>query len=149
VEAWLSQNDVPFTMRDVMRDPITEDEFARLIHDPQGRIVAPFTSVGDAVVLGFDPVRLHEYLDEDPNLPVVAHVRADDPSSDRLFEHLKSKGIAHRLRDVDAEPLSDKELWEMLTIPGRNIRTPYLQVDGQLVLGYDVPKLQRLLGLGA
>jgi hypothetical protein len=134
-------------MRDVMQEPLDESEFASLIRDQEGHVTVPFTEVGKAVVLGFDPIRLQEYLDEDPNARVVANVRVGDPSSDLLLEHLRKKGIAHQVRQVDEDPRAIGELWDLLTIPGRNIRTPYVQVDGQLVLGYDIPKLQRLLEL--
>src|SRR5437867_7247808 len=99
-------------MRDVMQEPVTEDELARLIRDREGHIAVPFTKVGKAVVLGFDPIRLGEYLDEDPRAPVVAHVRPGDPDSAHLLEHLRATGVAHAVRNVDAEPLSDQELWD-------------------------------------
>ena len=94
-------------MRDVVQEPVTEDELARLTRDREGHIAVPFTKVGKAVVLGFDPIRLGEYLDEDPSAPIVAHVRPGDPDSEHLLEHLRAKGVAHTVRNVDAEPLSD------------------------------------------
>src|SRR5437773_5926087 len=132
-------------MRNVVQDPITEEELAGLIHDKAGRIRVPFTTVGKATVLGFDPVRLGEYLAEDPSSAVVAHIRPGEESSEQLLAHLREKGIAHSVRNVDEEPLSDQELWGLLTIPGRNLRTPYTVIGDELVLGYDIPKLARLL----
>jgi arsenate reductase-like glutaredoxin family protein len=146
VEAWLSQSGVPFTMRDVVQEPITREEFARLIRDPQGRVRVPFTCVGSATVLGFDPIRLQEYLDAEPGAPVVAHVRNGEVSSEQLLAHLETKAIPYAVREVDADPLSLEELWGLLTIPARGLRTPYTVIGDELVLGYDVPKLQRLLG---
>lgn len=132
-------------MRDVVQEPLTEEEFARIIVDGQGRTRVPFTCVGTGTVLGFDPVRLGEYLQEQPEAPVIAHVRPGDPSSEQLRAHLRDAGIAHAVRNVDADPMSVEELWGLLSIPGRNIRTPYTVVGDELVLGYDVLKLERVL----
>jgi arsenate reductase-like glutaredoxin family protein len=134
-------------MRDVVQQPVTEDEFAELILDSQQRPRVPFTSVGKATVLGFDPVRLREYLQEEPEAPVIAHVRQGEPSSEQLLAHLRTEAIAHAVRDVDTDPLSLEELWQLLVIPGRGLRTPYTVVGDELVLGYDIPKLERVLGL--
>jgi arsenate reductase-like glutaredoxin family protein len=147
VEAWLSQHAVPFTMRDVVQEPITPDELSKLIRDREGRIRVPFSRVGKSGVLGFDPLRLKEYMDEDPSNEVVAYVRKGEPSSEQLLAHLKAQNIAHEVRDVDANPPTDEELWDLLTIPGRNLRTPYTLIQDELVYGYDIPKLARLLGI--
>jgi hypothetical protein len=135
-------------MRDVMQDPLSLEEFARLLTDPQGRTRVPFTRVGGAAVLGFDPIRLQENIDAQPvGAPIVAHVRRGEESSEQLLGHLRSQGIPHAVRLVDEEPLSAEELWGLLTIPGHNIRTPYTLVGDDLVFGYDIPKLRRLLGI--
>lgn len=134
-------------MRDVVQDPITPAELAQLVRDREGRIRVPFSQVGRAGVLGFDPLRLQEYLDEDPDARVVAYVREGDPSSMQLLAHLRAMAIPHEVRDVDANPPSDEELWNLLTIPGRNLRTPYTLIGDELVFGYDIPKLSRLLGI--
>jgi arsenate reductase-like glutaredoxin family protein len=147
VEAWLSQYDVPFTMRDVVQDPITPEELSKLVRDREGRIRVPFSQVGKSGVLGFDPLRLQEYLDEDPTSRVVAYVRKGEPSSEQLLAHLKAKNIKHEVRDVDTNPPTDQELWDLLTIPGRNLRTPYTLIGDELIFGYDIPKLARLLGI--
>ena len=134
-------------MRDVVQDPISEAEFAQLLTDPGGRTRVPFTRVGKAAVLGYDPIRLQEYLAAEPEAPVIAHVRWGEPSSEQLLQYLHDESIPHAARDVDAEPLSSDELWQLLTIPGSNIRTPYTLVGDEVVLGYDIPKLGRLLGM--
>jgi len=147
VEAWLSQNDVPFTMRDVVQDPITPEELAQLVRDHEGRVRVPFSQVGKSGVLGFDPLRLQEYLDEDPASRVVAYVRKGEASSEQLLAHLNAKNIKHEVRDVDTDPPTDQELWDLLTIPGRNLRTPYTLIKDELIYGYDIPKLARLLDI--
>jgi arsenate reductase-like glutaredoxin family protein len=147
VEAWLSHHDVPFTMRDVVQEPITPEELSKLVRDRQGRIRVPFSEVGKSGVLGFDPIRLGEYLAEDPSSRVVVYVRPGEPSSEQLLAHLKAQGIAHEVRNVDTDPPTDEELWNLLTIPGRNLRTPYTLIGDELIFGYDVPKLARLLGI--
>ncbi len=134
-------------MRDVVQDPITPEELAKLVRDREGRIRVPFSQVGKAGVLGFDPLRLSEYLAEDPSSKVVAYVRKGEPSSEQLLAHLKEQGIPHEVRDVDVDPPTDEELWNLLTIPGRNLRTPYTLIGDELIYGYDVPKLARLLGI--
>lgn len=133
-------------MRDVMQDPLTPEEFERLLTDSEGRTRVPFTRVGSAAVLGFDPVRLRENLDAQPaGVPVVVHVRPGDESSEQLLAHLIAEKIPHAVRNVDEDPMSGEELWGLLTIPGHNVRTPYTLVGDQLVFGYDVPRLKRLL----
>jgi hypothetical protein len=134
-------------MRDVVQDPITPEELAKLVRDREGRIRVPFSQVGKSGVLGFDPLRLQEYLDEDPSSQVVAYVRKGEPSSEQLLAHLNAKGIKHEVRDVDVDPPTDQELWDLLTIPGRNLRTPYTLIGDELIFGYDIPKLARLLGI--
>ena len=134
-------------MRDVVQDPLSEEEFAQIIVDREGHPRVPFTLVGKDAVLGFDPIRLREYRDASPEAPVIAHVRDGDISSSHLLDHLRSEGIPHAVRDLDMDPISIEELWRLLTIPGRNIKTPYTVVGDELVLGYDIPKLERVLGL--
>jgi arsenate reductase-like glutaredoxin family protein len=134
-------------MRDVVQQPLTRDDFAQLITDRGGRIRVPFTRVGTAVVLGYDPVRLRENREAQPDASITVHARQGDDSSERLLAHLRAETIPHAVRDVDADPLSVEELWELLTIPGQNVRTPYTIVGDEVVLGYDIPKLQRVLGL--
>lgn len=133
-------------MRDVVQEPVTREEFAQLIHNQEGRVRVPFTCVGSATVLGYDPIRLREYREAEPEAPVVAHVRTGEPSSEQLLAHLRAEGVAYAVRDVDEEPLSLEELWGLLIIPGRGLRTPYTVIGDELVLGYDIPKLERLLG---
>jgi arsenate reductase-like glutaredoxin family protein len=134
-------------MRDVVQEPLSEEEFAKIIVDRDGHPRVPFTMVGKDAVLGFDPIRFREYYDASPNAPVIAHVRKGDASCDQLLAYLRAEGIPHALRDVDEDPLSIEELWRLLTIPGRNVKTPYTVVGDELVLGYDIPKLERVLGL--
>ena len=134
-------------MRDVVQDPLSEEEFAAIIVDRDGHPRVPFTMVGKDAVLGFDPIRFREYYDASPNAPVIAHVRPGDISSDQLLAYLHAEGIDHAIRNVDEDPLSTEELWYLLTIPGRNVKTPYTVVGDELVLGYDIPKLERVLGL--
>lgn len=134
-------------MRDVVQDPLSEEEFAQIIVDREGHPRVPFTLVGKDAVLGFDPIRFKEYRDASPDAPVIAHVRRSDESSDQLLAHLRAEGVPHATRDVDEDPMSVEELWGLLTIPGRNVKTPYTVVGDELVLGYDIPKLERVLGL--
>ena len=131
-----------------MREPLTQAEFARLITEGNGRTRVPFTQVGSAVVLGYDPLRLRENREASPDAPIVAHVRPGDPSSEQLLAHLRAEHIPHAVREVDADPLPTEELWRLLTIPGLNVRTPYTVVGDEVILGYDIPKLQRLLRPG-
>jgi len=134
-------------MRDVVQEPLSEEEFAKIIVDRDGHPRVPFSMVGKDAVLGFDPIRFREYYDASSNAPVIAHVRKGDVSSDQLLTYLRAEGIPHAVRDVDEDPLSIEELWHLLTIPGRNVKTPYTVVGDELVLGYDIPKLERVLGL--
>jgi glutaredoxin len=60
----------------------------------------------------------------------------------RVKEFLRTNGIAFSDRDisVDASALADLERLGVMT-------TPVTVVDGQTVIGYDVPKLKAMLGL--
>jgi hypothetical protein len=62
VEEFLSHRQVPFTTRDVDREPLDPAELWALLNRKQGRLRVPFTSLNDGedVVLGYDPRRLEE-----------------------------------------------------------------------------------------
>lgn len=64
VKAFLTDNGVPFTVRDVDAEPLTPDELWALFNKKADRLRVPFTAVndGDDVVLGYDPLRLEGVL---------------------------------------------------------------------------------------
>lgn len=60
VQGFLSDNDVPFEIRDVDADPLTPMELWDLFNRKADRLRVPFTALNDGedVVLGYDPDRL-------------------------------------------------------------------------------------------
>ena len=60
----------------------------------------------------------------------------------RTKEFLRTNGVTFADRDIttDASALADLEKLGVMT-------TPVTVVDGQTVIGYDVPRLRALLGL--
>jgi arsenate reductase-like glutaredoxin family protein len=158
VEALLSQNGIDYQLHDLAHQPLGPDELWALLHDAQGRQVGPINRIGDGpahpqaglnVVLGYDPIRLQERLDEEPEAArtgVKVYGRPADPSTRRVLEFLQQRAIPARLIDLDQQPLSKQDLVEMLTIPSGGNRAAYTAVDGTVVLGYDIPRLEEVLG---
>ncbi len=60
VKGFLSENGVPFQIRDVDREPLTPRELWELFNRKASRLRVPFTVLnnGEDVVLGYDPLRL-------------------------------------------------------------------------------------------
>jgi arsenate reductase-like glutaredoxin family protein len=151
VEEFLSQKSVPFQLRDVMVDPITPEELWQLMHDANGRQLAPLTRVGRGLVMGYDPVRLGENLAQYPEAAadgVTVYGRSGDSSTQGVLDYLRERAIPATLVDVDREPMSRDELWRLLEIPGQNIRTPFTVIDGTVVLGNDRRRLEEVLASG-
>ena len=74
MEEFLSQNAIPFQLRDQFVDPVTPDEVFSLFHDREGRQIGPLTKVGRYVdpengpglVYGCDLLRLDERFEVRP-----------------------------------------------------------------------------------
>jgi hypothetical protein len=49
------------------------------------------------------------------------------------------------LMDVDEYPMTREELWQLLEIPNANIRTPFTEIDGMVILGNDRRRLEEVL----
>lgn len=64
VKAFLTDNGVPFRVRDVDAEPLDADELWALFTKKADRLRVPFTAIndGDDVVLGYDPLRLEGVL---------------------------------------------------------------------------------------
>ncbi|HEX9821775.1 MAG TPA: glutaredoxin domain-containing protein [Methylomirabilota bacterium] len=60
-----------------------------------------------------------------------------------MKDHLRSAGVAFTVRDV----MADEAAADFLESRGV-YATPVLQVDGQLLVGFQPEKVDRLLGLG-
>ncbi|HLY67788.1 MAG TPA: hypothetical protein VKU60_19775 [Chloroflexota bacterium] len=155
MEALLSHNGIEFELRDLAHHPLSADELWALTHDAQGRQVVPITRIGSApadprtglnVVLGYDPIRLAERLDGDYSQGATVYGRPCDAGTDGVLAYLREHRVASTLVDVDTQALPKDELIAMLTIPPAGNRTPYTLVDGTLVLGYDIPRLEQVFG---
>ncbi len=100
-------------------------------------------------MLGFDPVRLGEYLEASPDTRTAGatvYGRPGDPGSQGVLTWLADHSVPAILVDVDQHPLTHQELWQLLVLPGNaNVRTPYTLVDGAVVLGNDRRRLEELL----
>jgi hypothetical protein len=132
----------------VIAEPITPDELWRLTHDAAGRQLAPLTKMASAVVLGYDPVRLGEYLEQYPEIPTqgaTIYGRPGEASTQAVLDWLAERGVPATLVDVDAQPMSREELWQILEIPNSNVRTPFTEVDGTVILGNDRRRLEEVL----
>ena len=57
MKEYLSQKEVPYTERDVLKDPKAIEELAEL-----GYMTTPVVKIDDEVVVGFNPKRLDELL---------------------------------------------------------------------------------------
>ena len=131
-----------------MVDPLTPEELWQLTHDADGRQLAPLTKVGDGLVMGYDPVRLGENLEEYPEAQVdgvTVYCRPGDSGTQGVLDYLRERSVPATLVDVDREPMSRDELWRLLEIPGHNIRTPFTEVNGTVVLGNDRRRLEEVL----
>ena len=129
-------------------EPITPDELWRLTHDAHGRQLAPLTRLASAVVLGYDPVRLGEYLEQLPQVRTdgaTVHGRPGDASTQGVLDWLAEHGVPATLVDVDEHPMTREELWQLLEIPNANIRTPFTEIDGTVILGNDRWRLEEVL----
>lgn len=63
-----------------------------------------------------------------------------------MEEFLSQKGVKFVERDVIGNPLSTQEIMDLLTTGPGQIRTPIVKVGKDVVLGYTVPKLEKIFG---
>jgi hypothetical protein len=99
-------------------------------------------------VLGYDPVRLGEYLEQSPAARTegaTVHGRSGDPGTRGVLDWLAEHGVPAILVDVDAHPMTRDELWQLLEIPNANVRTPFTEIDGIVILGNDRRRLEEVL----
>lgn len=149
MEEFLSQKGVSFELRDLMVEPLSPDELWRLMHDAAGRQLGPLTRVGKGVVMGYDPIRLDENLADNPDARtsgVTVYGRPGDRGTEGVLTHLRGQNVPATLVDLDQTPFSREALWQFLEIPNANIRTPFTDVDGTVVLGNDRQRLDEVLG---
>lgn len=130
-----------------MVEPLTRDELWRLMHDARGRQLGPLTRIGTGVVMGFDPIRVDENLAQygDGVSAATVYGQPGDRGTEDTLAHLRDRGVRATLRDTGREPLTADELWQLLEMPGKNIRTPFTDVDGIVVIGNDRRRLQEVL----
>jgi glutaredoxin len=60
----------------------------------------------------------------------------------RTQEFLAAKGVTFKNRDITADPKALEELQQL-----GYMTTPVTIIDGEVVIGFDQRKLERLLGL--
>jgi len=141
----------------MIAQPLAPDELAALLTDSNGQQIGPLTKLGGDepdpdfglnVVLGYDPIRLSERLANEPqDVPITVYGHPTEVSTERLMDFLQLRGRAFHLRDIGEEPLPPDDLHRLLSIPKSGNRSPYTDVHGTVVLGYDVPRLSEVLGV--
>jgi arsenate reductase-like glutaredoxin family protein len=158
VEEFLSQNGIPFELRDQFVEPLTPDELFTLFHDRAGRQIGPLTKVGNYIdpqngpglVYGCDLLRLDERFEIRPGARedgAVVYGRPSDRGTQLILEYCRKHRIPAELVDLDARPFSRDELWDFVFMPGSGIiQSPLTVVDGQVVLGYDLEWLKDAMG---
>jgi arsenate reductase-like glutaredoxin family protein len=159
VEEFLSQNSIPYELRDQFVDPVTCDELAALFLDVAGRQLGPLTRLGQEcshaygynVVYGCDLLRIDERVQRDPAAARAAGAtvwgRPGEQSTRLVLDYFSQQAVPTTLVDVLRQPLAPGELWDLLYIPQQGIiRSPFTVVDGQVVLGFDLEWLRRALG---
>ena len=158
MEEFLSQNDIPFELRDQFVDPLTPDELFALFHDRAGRQIGPLTKVGNYIdpengpglVYGCDLLRLDERFEIRPGARedgAVVYGHPADRGTQLIMEYCRSHGIPAEVVDLDERPFSRDELWDFLYMPGSGIlQSPLTVVDGKVVLGYDLEWLKAAMG---
>jgi len=161
VEEFLSQNSVPYELRNQFVDPVTPDEVFALFHDQAGRQIGPLTRVGKYVdpengpglVYGCDLLRLDERFEIRPGARedgAAVYGRPNDRGTELILDYCQLHGIPVELVNLDERPLSRDELWDLLYMPGSGIiQSPLTVVDGQVVLGYDLEWLKDAMGPAA
>lgn len=79
-----------------------------------------------------------------PDDRVVLHMRPGCHVCARVKAFLTDNGVPFQTRDVDADPLTPRELWELLTRKANRLRVPFTVLnDGEdVVLGHDVLRLE-------
>ncbi len=159
MEEFLSQNGLPYELRDQFVDPVTPTELDALFHDAAGQQLGPLTRIGQEcdpaygynVVYGCDLLRIDERVQRDPAAvrAVGATVwgRPRETGTQLVLDYLGRQSVPTLLVDVLERPLSTEELWHVLYIPDQGIiRSPFTVVDGQVVLGFDLEWLRGALG---
>ena len=158
MEEFLSQNAIPFELRDQFVSPVTPDEVFALFHDREGRQIGPLTKVGKYVdaengpglVYGCDLLRLDERFEIRPGARedgAVVYGRRSDKGTQLILDYCVSHGIPAELVDLDERPFTRDELWDLLYMPGSGIiQSPLTVVDGEVVLGYDLDWLKSAMG---
>ncbi len=67
------------------------------------------------------------------------------PWCSRAKTYLRGRGVAFREVDVSRDPAAARELVRRTGQMG----VPVVEIDGRPIVGFDQPKIDRLLGLGA
>ena len=158
MEEFLSQNGIPYELRDQFVDPVTRDELAALFHDAAGGQLGPLTRLGQErshaygynVVYGCDLLRIAERVQRDPAARAAGATIwgwPEQQSTRLVLDYLSQQAVPTTFVDVLLQPLAPDELWDLLYIPAQGIiRSPFTVVDGQVVLGFDLDWLRRALG---
>lgn len=79
-----------------------------------------------------------------PEDRVVVYARPGCHVCGRVKKYLGEHGIAFEMRDVDAEPLTPRELWDLFNRKANRLRVPFTALnDGEdVVLGFDPQRLE-------
>jgi glutaredoxin-like YruB-family protein len=81
--------------------------------------------------------------DEKPQKRVVVYTTPTCPHCTSVKQHLKVNGI--RFRDVDVS--RDQNAAEQMTRKSGQRGVPQIDIDGQIIVGFNKPKINELLGI--
>lgn len=81
---------------------------------------------------------------------VVVYQRPGCHVCARVKDHLTTLGVPYELRDVDRDPLTPKELWDLFNLKADRLRVPFTVLnDGEdVVLGFDPLRLEGVFTRG-
>ncbi|MFW5915557.1 MAG: glutaredoxin domain-containing protein [Planctomycetota bacterium] len=78
-----------------------------------------------------------------PNRTVVVYSSPGCPACTQLKNYLRRNGVSYRSVDISR----DQRAAQKLVRRSGNMAVPQTDIDGQLVVGFDRPRLNRLLGI--
>ncbi|MFN8475357.1 MAG: hypothetical protein U0822_24450 [Anaerolineae bacterium] len=117
---FLSRRGIPFVYHDLETDPISKEEIVRLMRRPDGAMRDPLIDIGGRLILGSDKAytdRVLKDLGEQTQPASKVYGRHGSPRTETALSYLADRGLQPAFHDLDADPLDDDSLLELMYLP--------------------------------
>jgi arsenate reductase-like glutaredoxin family protein len=148
---------IPFEYHDLEDSPLSKPEIVALMRKSDGSMRDPLVEIGGRLILGCDKDFIDRVLRDHSDAPLPAskvYGRAGSPRTNIALDYMRERGLAPQFHDLDAQPLDDEQLLDLMYLPRLgSTRAPIIVHRSErnpervhIILGGDVEHIIEVFG---